>query len=535
MRRQLVRWWQEGIIYHVYPLSFRDRNGDGFGDLRGIRDSLDYLDWLGVSAIWLSPIYESPLRDFGYDVSDYRRINPMFGTFDDFDGLLNDAHDLGIKLVMDFVPNHTSDRHPWFIESRSSSDNPKRDWYIWRDAEPDGSPPNNWVSHFGGPAWEWDEDTGQYYYHAFLKEQPDLNWRNPEVHTEMMDTLKFWLARGVDGFRMDVLYEIIKDDQFRDDPPNPNWQPQMGPHQQLLHVFSSDRPEVHEIVRDMREVLDRYGEAVMIGEIWLPLEQLVTYYGNDRDGTHLPLNFQLLMLPWQATVIKDAIRTYEDLLPSGGWPNWVLGNHDTKRVASRIGPAQARVAAMMLLTLRGTPTMYYGDEIGMQDVPISPDSVRDQFERNVPGLGLGRDPARTPMQWNREPNAGFSADTPWLPVPDTYTEFNVQAELDDPHSILSLYHSLIELRHRRPALAIGRYEEYPSKGNVLAWLRIVDGDGDGSRLIIALNLGGEPQSLNLNDLCCRVVLTTEGAHPDVQVRGQLLLGGNQGLVAEIVD
>ena len=368
----------------------------------------------------------------------------------------------------------------------------------------------------------------QYYYHAFLKEQPDLNWRNPELVEAMLGVLRFWLERGIDGFRVDVLYQIIKDDQFRDDPPNPNWVPDQGPYNRLLHVYSMDRPEVHEVVRRMRQVLEEYGDAVMIAEIWLPVEQLVTYYGDGVSGTHLPLNFQLIELQWDATRIREAIRTYEDLLPRGGWPNWVLGNHDMHRVASRIGPAQARVAAMMLLTLRGTPTMYYGDEIGMTNVPIPPDRVQDPYEKSVPGLGLGRDPERTPMHWDSSANAGFSRSEPWLPVGDDYHECNVEAQRGDPTSMLSLYRALIDLRRREEALSIGDYIEHPATGDVLAWVR----EWEDSRFLIALNLGHEPTHVDVGGAQGEIALATDMSRSG-RVDSILDLSGNEGVVVRL--
>ena len=281
-------WWQHAVIYEIYPRSFQDSNGDGVGDLNGIIRRLDYLVVLGVDAIWISPIYPSPMADFGYDVADYCDIHPIFGTMEDFDRLLQEAHRRGLKVILDFVPNHTSDRHPWFLESRSSRDNAKRDWYIWRDK------PNNWLSNFGGSAWEYDEKTGQYYLHLFLKEQPDLNWRNPAVKAAMFDVLRFWLRKGVDGFRVDVMWMMIKDDQFRDNPPNPGYRVGLPPHTRLLPVYNSDRPEIHDLVAEMRAVVDEFADRVLIGEIYLPVPQLMTYYGQDLRGANLPFNFQLL-------------------------------------------------------------------------------------------------------------------------------------------------------------------------------------------------------------------------------------------------
>ena len=354
-------WWQTGVIYQIYPRSFQDSNGDGIGDLNGIAARLDDLVALGVDAVWISPIYPSPMADFGYDVADYTGIDPRFGTLADFDRLLEAAHARGLKVLLDFVPNHTSSQHPWFLESRSSRENPKRDWYLWRDPAPDGGPPNNWISDFGGSAWEWDEATGQYYYHAFLKEQPDLNWRNPEVVEAMLAVLRFWFDRGVDGFRIDVLWHMVKHADFPDNPPNPAYTPAMGEMNRVLQLHSTDQQEVHGIAAAMREVADQYPGRVLIGEIYLPVERLVDYYGRDRPEVHLPFNFQLIGAPWEARTLAKLIADYEAALPAGGWPNWVLGNHDRPRAATRFGPEQARVAAMLLLTLRGTPTIYYGD------------------------------------------------------------------------------------------------------------------------------------------------------------------------------
>ncbi len=363
-------WWQNGIIYQIYPRSYQDSNGDGIGDLQGIIQRLPYLQQLGIKAIWISPIYPSPMADFGYDISDYKGIWPGFGTMADFDNLLRRIHDMDMKLILDLVPNHSSDEHPWFVESRSSRDNPKRDWYIWKDARPDGRPPNNWLSVFGGGAWEWDDHTRQYYYHAFLVKQPDLNWRNPEVEAAMLDVMRFWLDKGVDGFRVDAMWHLIKDQQWRDNPRNPEYNDTMATYNQLLPVYSTDQPELHSIVAKMRQVLDSYNDRLMIAEIYLPIHRLVAYYGVNNSEAHLPFNFLLISLPWDARQIAAAIDEYEGALPADAWPNWVIGNHDQPRITSRVGQAQAMVAAVLLLTLRGTRTLYYGDEIGMRDVPI---------------------------------------------------------------------------------------------------------------------------------------------------------------------
>jgi alpha-glucosidase len=521
-------WWARGIIYQVYPRSFMDSNGDGIGDLEGIAARLDYLSWLGVDALWLSPIYPSPMADFGYDVADYTGIHPIFGSLADFDRLLAEAHRRGLKLILDFVPNHSSDQHPWFLESRSSRDNPRRDWYVWRDPAPDGGPPTNWLSVFGGSGWEWDRATGQYYYHAFLTEQPDLDWRNPEVVAAMHDAMRFWLGRGVDGFRVDVIWHLIKDDQFRDDPPNPGYAEGMSPYKRLLPVYTADRPEIHGVVAGLRSVVDEYDERVLIGEIYLPIERLVTYYGADLRGAHLPFNFQLILAAWDAAEIGRLIEEYEAALPQGGWPNWVLGNHDNHRIASRIGVAQARVAAMLLLTLRGTPTLYYGDEIGMCDVPIPPERIHDPLEKRIPGIGLGRDPERTPMQWSAAPQAGFSTAEPWLPLAEDFALVNVAAQRDDPTSMLSLYRALIDLRRTESALAVGDYGAIACREPVLAYRRA---RGD-RRLLIALNLAAEPARLPLppEHGGYQLVLSTnlDGGSPLQD--GVLELRGDEGVI-----
>jgi alpha-glucosidase len=346
-------WWQKGVIYQIYPRSFQDSDGDGTGDINGIVSRLSHLVELGVDAIWLSPIFSSPMADFGYDVADYCGVDPMFGTMEDFDRLLSTAHGVGLKVILDFVPNHTSDQHPWFVESRSSQTNSKRDWYIWRDRKPDGGPPNNWLSEFGGPAWTLDQRTGQYYYHAYLSQQPDLNWRNPDVRAAMLDVLRFWLARGVDGFRVDAIHHLFEDEELRDNPLNPDWREGMSPARRLIRLRTADQPEVHGPIAAMRRVADEYDSRLLIGEAYLPIDRLMAYYGMNLTGFHLPFNFHLISTPWESAAVAGLIDAYERALPPGGWPNWVLGNHDRSRVASRLGRDQARVAAMLLLTCAG--------------------------------------------------------------------------------------------------------------------------------------------------------------------------------------
>jgi alpha-glucosidase len=524
-------WWQRGVIYQVYPRSFMDASGDGVGDLAGITSRLDYLEWLGVDAIWISPFYPSPMADFGYDVSDYIGVDPHFGTLEDFDVLLEEAHRRGMKVILDFVPNHTSDEHPWFVEACSSRENPKRDWYIWRDPKPDGSPPNNWESYFGGSAWEWDEGTGQYYLRLFTEKQPDLNWRNPAVREAMYNAMRFWFERGVDGFRIDVLWVLIKDDLFRDNPENPNWKEGDWLLHRQSRVYSGDRPEVHEVVREMRAVADEYEGKVLIGEIYLPLERLLMYYGEDLKGVHLPFNFQLVTMEgWDAQTVRNLVGDYEAALPEGAWPNWVLGNHDVSRISTRVGAECARLAAMLLLTLRGTPTLYYGDEIGMEDVRVPPEMARDP--QGIRSPGYGRDPARTPMHWDSSPNAGFCPPDvePWLPVAEDYATTNVEAQRDDPHSMLSLARRLLLLRKKIPALTLGAYRPLVTgNDSVIAYLR----EKDESQVLTVLNFGPDDARLGFaieaggGEILC----STHPDHSTGRVNpGELRLSPYEGLV-----
>jgi alpha-glucosidase len=525
-RPDALAWWQRGVIYQVYPRSFQDADGDGVGDLPGILARLDHLADLGVDAVWISPIYPSPMADFGYDVSDYCDVHPLFGTLADFDRLVAAAHGRGLKIILDFVPNHSSDRHPWFVQSRSSRDDPKRDWYIWRDPKPDGSPPTNWVSEFGGPAWTFDPPTGQCYYHAYLPEQPDLNWRNPEVRAAMLDVLRFWFERGVDGFRVDAIHHLVEDADFRDNPPNPDWREGMSPARRLIRVHTMDQPEVHHAIAAMRGVADAYDGRVMIGEAYLPIDRLMAYYGVDLTGFHLPFNFHLISTPWNPTAVAALIDAYEAALPEGGWPNWVLGNHDRSRVASRLGPEQARVAAMLLLTLRGTPTIYQGEEIGMRDVPVPAERVQDPWERNVPGLGLGRDPVRSPMRWTPGPGGGFTTGEPWLPLGADEPGASVAAQAADPRSMLSLYRALLALRRSEPALGAGAHVPVAATEGVLAYERR---HGE-RRLLVALNMSAAPQRA-AGPAGGRVLLSTAPDGADAGEGG--LLRPHEGRIVEV--
>jgi alpha-glucosidase len=489
-------WWQRGTVYQIYPRSFQDSDADGIGDLAGIERRLDHVASLGVDAIWLSPIFPSPMADFGYDVADYRGIEPMFGDLAAFDRLLAAIHARGLRLLLDFVPNHSSDQHPWFRASRSSRSDPKRDWYIWHDPAPDGGPPNNWISDFGGSAWEYDAATGQYYLHAFLKQQPDLNWRHPALKAAMLDVMRFWFDRGVDGFRIDVLWHIVKAAGFPDNPPNPYWRPGITERDRLIQQHSTDQPEAHAIAAEMRALADSYGAdgraRVLIGEIFLPNDRHARWYGTpERPQVHLPFNFQLIENAWDAAALRRVIADYEASLPPHGWPNWVIGSHDAPRIAARIGEAQARVAAMLLLTLRGTPTLYQGDELAIGRVDIPPDRVRDPQDLRQPGIGIGRDRSRTPMPWDDSNHAGFSTVEPWLPLNPDWRTRNVAAQQDDPRSMLTLYRRLLALRRAHSALAIGDFALVDAAPDVLAYERR---DGDAA-LRVALNLSAEPRPL----------------------------------------
>ena len=468
-----MSWWRSAVLYQVYPRSFLDTDGDGVGDLEGIRARLAYLRWLGVDGVWLSPIYRSPMADFGYDVSDHRDIDPTFGDLETFDRLLGDAHAAGLRMLLDWVPNHTSDHHPWFVESRSTRHSPKRDWYFWRDGRPDGAPPNNWVAAFGGRAWTWDAATRQWYLHLFLPEQPDLNWANPGVVEAMHGVLRFWLDRGVDGFRADVIHLIGKDPALPDQPPELAEIDLVGVH---------DHPTAHPLLRDIRCVLDSYpGDRVMVGEVNLGSPaQLAPYYGAG-DELHMVFNFSLLWADWDASAWAERVAASEAALtPAGAWPVWVLSNHDTTRHRTRYGGVEdrARVAAAVLLTLRGTPFLYAGEELGLTDADIPDDRRVD------PG---GRDGCRAPMPWTGSPSHGWAGE-PWLPWPPDADVRNAAAQSSDEGSILHLYRRLLAARRASPALHAGSWEPLAAPAGVLAYERR---DGDDIRQIWA-NFGSAP-------------------------------------------
>jgi alpha-glucosidase len=540
-------WWRHGVIYQIYPRSFADSNGDGVGDLAGITSRLDHLNdgtpgSLGVDAIWLSPFYPSPMADFGYDVADYTDVDPVFGTLDDFDRLVAEAHARGIRVVVDLVPNHTSDRHPWFLESRSSRDNPKRDWYVWADSRPDGGPPNNWMSSFprAGRAWTFDEHTGQWYLHSFMPSQPDLNWWNPQVREAMDQVMRFWLDRGVDGFRVDVAHKMAHDPELRDNPlveldsddlgEAPEARSRRLAKLKAVPRRDEDWPEVHEILRRFRRTLDAYDDRMAVGEVYLlDLERLARYYGSGQDEFHLAHNFVFQAQPWKAEAFRAVVDEFTGLLPAGAWPAWMLSNHDVSRIASRYdeggnGRARARVAAMLLLTLRGTPFLYMGDEIGQADGEVPPDRVVDVD---------GRDPERTPVQWDASPGAGFSTGDPWLPAGSGAATVNVAAQRDDPASMLSLFRRLIWYRKGSPALHGGGYRSLPdAPGGCYAYVR---GAGD-ERLLVALNFTGEPLEYQVGEADRgRLELSTDPSRPtgeELSLR-PLRLGPDEGVVVRL--
>ena len=489
------RWWEDAVFYQIYPRSFADANGDGVGDLAGIASQLPYLQWLGIDALWLSPIFPSPMADFGYDVSDYCDIDPVFGSLDDFDSLLGAAHAHDIRLTIDWVPNHTSNQHQWFLESREGPDSPKRDWYVWRDPAPDGGEPNNWEACWQiGPAWTFDEASGQYYLHLFLPEQPDLNWANPEVEAAMLDTLRFWLDRGTDGFRADVVHLIGKGPEL----------PDLDRYRSPLRDI--DAPRVHDHLRNVRAVLDSYDQDPMIvGEVSLHRAgQVRSYYGDD-DELNLVFNFRPIYTDWSADAWRQRIEEVHAELDDGAWPVWVLGNHDQPRQRTRFGSdARARAAAVLLLALRGTPYLYAGEELGLPDAHIPEDRIVD------PG---GRDGCRAPVPWTRDSNHGWGPNT-WLPFVDDAGDRSVEAQRDDPDSILNLYRSLLEFRRSSPTLRRGRERLLDAPDNVLAWRRI----GHGDDLVVLVNFSDERVTLgNVGD---RLISSVPGADP--QFDGTLL-------------
>ncbi|WP_331764977.1 alpha-amylase family glycosyl hydrolase (plasmid) [Streptomyces sp. NBC_01384] len=491
-------WWRDAVIYHVYPRSFLDTNGDGVGDLPGISQRIPYLSRLGVDALWLSPFFSSPMEDFGYDIRDHTAVDPLFGDMADFDTLIATAHGHGLRVLIDYVPNHTSVEHPWFQNSRTGLLSPRRDWYVWRDPAPDGGPPNNWITLFGESAWTRDSESSQYYLHSFLPSMPDLNWRNPAVKDAMFDVARFWLDRGVDGFRVDCAPLLAKDPELRDNPPASkgamaHHRP-MGGYDSQRHVYDQGHPDIHEIYRDFRKLLDSHGgsprERISMGEIheynWSTWSR---YFGPDLDEIHLPINFGLLQTPWQARAVAELVRDITRVLPDAAVPAWVMGSHDDPRVASRVGSTQAPNAMMLLLTLPGAAILYNGDELGLLNVDITSEDIRDPWGLRAPGLS--RDPSRSPMPWTFGPAGGFTSPDvrPWLPL-NTPPGGDVATQEGDSGSLLSLTKALLTLRRNHSALGSGAIEFSDSPPQVLAYKRY--GDTDSESLLTTLNFTDRP-------------------------------------------
>jgi len=488
-------WWQHAVFYEIYPRSFADSNNDGIGDLKGITSKLDYLKDLGVDAIWITPFFPSPQVDFGYDVSDYEAIDPMYGSLGDFDALTVAARQRGIRVILDLVVNHTSDQHKWFLDSKSSRTAQRRDWYIWRDGKAPGQPPNNWTANFGGSAWKFDPTTKQYYYHYFYPEQPDLNWRNPAVKQAMFDVTRWWYKRGVSGFRLDAVNTLFEDPNLKDNPVRPGKSAYGDPLQE--HKYNTNLPEIHEALRQLRKVTDQYN-GVLIGETWTAdINELNAYYGKGNNELQLPMDFLFTNInKLSAAEFRKQIAAINS---ASGWPTFVISNHDIVRSYDRYGDGRhndeiAKLMAGLYLTLRGTPILYYGEEIGMKTTPPArKEDVQDPKGRTGWPQDKGRDGERTPMQWDQSENAGFTRGKPWLPVPPTAKTHNVAVETNDAQSILSFYKKLLKLRHSNRELLEGNYLPINQNDqNVLSYLRVYQDQA----VIVSLNMSGAPQKVN---------------------------------------
>jgi len=527
-----VTWWRNAVIYQIYPRSYRDSDGDGVGDLAGITERLDHLAWLGVDAIWITPITVSPDNDWGYDVAHYTAVQPVLGDLDRFDRLVAEAGRRNIRVVLDLVPNHTSSKHPWFRESRTSKTSAKRDWYVWADPKPDGSPPNNWRSSFGGPAWTMDPVTRQYYLHNFLPTQPDLNWWNEEVREEFDRILRFWFDRGAAGFRIDVCHKIVKDRELRDNPPSePGDHPYVARFGQRK-VYNSERPEAHDVLRRWRAVAEEYDPPrLLLGETYvLDVERLKPFYGNG-DELQLAFNFVFLHAPFTADGLRPIVEDTERALAGvpGAWPVWAISTHDLPRYVTRWcggSPERARCAVLMLLTLRGTPVLYYGDELGMADVPVPPEQRRDPVGTGSFDASPGRDPCRTPMPWSPGPGGGFTGPgvQPWLPL-SAQPGVTVEEQRSEPGSMLVLCRDLIALRRSEPDLSDGGYEALPASDGVWAYRR-------GRRFVMALNLSDEPGSVDIGPPNGRIRLATSRERDGETVDTALALRPWEGAVVE---
>jgi alpha-glucosidase len=526
-------WWREAVFYEVYVRSFQDSDRDGVGDLAGITSRLDYLtSTLGVDAVWLTPFYPSPMKDFGYDISDHEAVDPLFGDLAAVDRLVAEAHRRRLRVIVDFVPNHTSDAHPWFLESRSSRSSPKRDWYVWSDPGPEGSAPNNWISGFGGPAWTFDEATGQYYRHSFLSEMPDLNWRNEQLKNAMFDVLRFWLDRGVDGFRIDAAQYPMKDPEMRDNPPNRGevkLHRPLGEYDTQIHLYDAGHPDIHGMYEELRRVLDAYdGDRVAIGEIHVfDWPKWAAYYGGGAAELHMVFNFGLLGVEWSAQAIVDLVREIEAALPEHGWPNWALGNHDEPRVTSRLGPNLARVALMLQLTLRGTPTLYYGDELGLPAAAITPEEIVDPWGFQSPELS--RDPARSPMPWSADRNGGFCAPdaAPWLPLVAGSANLCVEAQEGDTTSFLALTERLLGARRASEALRRGGYGSFAAVNDCVVFERLAQSDVR----VVALNLCDKARTIEASTFVGAAIEVSTGSdRRDEKLDGRLELTAFEGCI-----
>jgi alpha-glucosidase len=501
-------WWKHGVIYHIYPQSFYDANGDGIGDLQGIIQKLSYLAELGVDAIWLSPIYPSPLIDGGYDITDHKGVNPIYGNMSDFKLLLETAHQKGIRIILDLVLNHTSDQHPWFLESRSSVDNPKRNWYIWQAPKGKKIPPNNWRTNFGKKAWRYDPTTGEYFYHSFFYEQPDLNWRNPEVKKAMFEVVEFWLEQGVDGFRLDVINMLYKDKKLRNNP--------ISNFFLNSKVFNRNRGSVYQVLKEFRQILDKYPDKASVGEIYAvppgDTKLASSFLGNGTDMLHLAFDFSLVFTRWSAASYYKTISGIYKKLPKSGWPSFFFSNHDVGRSTKRFGFTlfkyqKAKLRALLLMTLKGTPFIYYGDEIGMENASITKEHIRDLYGKLLHPFFSGRDGYRTPMHWSNSVYAGFSNVKPWLPVHPNYHKINIENQMVKSDSVYSVHKRLIELRKKYIALQLGNIE-FILKGaeNVLAYERWWEGES----LRVFLNFSFTKREVHLagNLERARVVFST---------------------------
>jgi alpha-glucosidase len=514
------------VLYQIYPRSFADSNGDGVGDIGGIIERLDHLQWLGVDGIWLSPVTCSPNADWGYDVSDFRAVQPDLGTSADVDRLIAEAGHRGIRVLLDLVPNHTSDQHPWFVESRSSRQAARRDWYVWADPRDDGSAPNNWVSSFGGPAWTWDGETGQYYLHNHLDEQPDLNWWSEEVRAEFDDIITYWLDRGVAGFRIDVCNVVIKDALLRDNPPATDTDP---PDVQLFGqrpVYNANRPEVHEVIRRWRSLVDAYPDTLLVGETPVePVEALAAYYGDGQDELHLAFNFPFISAPLEEPAMRAIVEATEAALPDGAWPVWTGSNHDMSRLATRWAaddPVRIRAAVLLLLGLRGTPVLYQGDEIGLGDVDVPHEDMRDPLGIRYWPHYSGRDGMRTPMPWRNTPGGGFTEAgvRPWLPFGDLGAT-NVEDQRGDPGSMLHLTRDLIALRQATADLHSGAYRSLPAPAGTWAW-------GRGERTVVAASMTDGPGLVE--GITGSVLIGTDRSRDGAPITGALHLGPWEAVV-----